>query len=126
MLIGRRDEAWGAWFRAVSYARWVSAAWHAAAWTLFGLSLLLMFVGPFAFRRSEVNVMTSLFSGAILLWVVMIFAAVRPRPLYAIKMDKHYVWLTKVSPELIKEFPQAPAHTAARLTSPVVGPATNR
>lgn len=44
-LVRRRREEWERWYRAVSAARWTSAAWHALAWTVFGAA----FVGAVVF-----------------------------------------------------------------------------
>ncbi|MGH7502189.1 MAG: ABC transporter ATP-binding protein [Longimicrobiales bacterium] len=38
LVTERRRAAWDAWFARVSVARWTSAAWHVAAWTLFGIA----------------------------------------------------------------------------------------
>lgn len=36
LLVTRRREAWDAWYRPVSGARWTSSLFHTSAWTLFG------------------------------------------------------------------------------------------
>jgi ATP-binding cassette, subfamily B, bacterial len=36
LLLHRRRAAWAAWFGPVAAARWSSALWHAAGWTVFG------------------------------------------------------------------------------------------
>jgi ATP-binding cassette subfamily B protein len=50
-LIARRRDSWDQWFAPVSHARWVSAGWYTAAWTLFGLA----YVGAVVFVASGLN-----------------------------------------------------------------------
>ncbi len=35
-LAGQRRDAWERWYGPVAHTRWTSAAWHAAAWAVFG------------------------------------------------------------------------------------------
>ncbi len=35
-LVSRRRAEWERWYRPIAAVRWVSAAWHAAAWAVFG------------------------------------------------------------------------------------------
>jgi ATP-binding cassette subfamily B protein len=37
-LVAQRREAWERWYAPVAAARWGSAAWHALAWSVFGLA----------------------------------------------------------------------------------------
>ncbi len=43
-LLRRRREAWAAWFAPVAAARWISAACHAGAWSLFGAAYAVAIV----------------------------------------------------------------------------------
>ncbi|HZQ88058.1 MAG TPA: ABC transporter ATP-binding protein, partial [Acidimicrobiales bacterium] len=48
MLVDRRRTAWDDWFKPVAAARWTSAFFHTAAWTVFGLA----YVGAVVFVAS--------------------------------------------------------------------------
>jgi len=48
LLVHKRRAAWDDWFHPVASARWTSAAFHTAAWTLFGLA----YVGAVVFVAS--------------------------------------------------------------------------
>jgi ATP-binding cassette subfamily B protein len=48
-LINQRRDAWNRWYRAVSPARWTSAAWHTVAWAVFGAA----YVGSVVFVSSR-------------------------------------------------------------------------
>jgi ATP-binding cassette subfamily B protein len=43
-LIRQRREAWEGWYGPVSAARWTTALWHAAAWTVFGCGYIAALV----------------------------------------------------------------------------------
>jgi ATP-binding cassette, subfamily B, bacterial len=51
LLVRRRREAWEEGFRPLSRARWASAAWHAAAWAVFGCA----YVAGLVFATSVVG-----------------------------------------------------------------------
>jgi ATP-binding cassette, subfamily B, bacterial len=50
-LAARRGAAWDDWFATVSVTRWSSAAWHTAAWTLFGLG----YVGAIVYAAAGIH-----------------------------------------------------------------------
>ncbi len=50
-LVRRRREEWERWYTKVSAARWVSAAWHALAWAVFGVG----FVGSVVFVAAGID-----------------------------------------------------------------------
>jgi ATP-binding cassette subfamily B protein len=66
-LIARRREVWDGWYADIARARWASAAWHAAGWTVFALG----YAGALAFvtvglGASAGNVLLALTAGAAL------------------------------------------------------------
>ncbi|MGE3689358.1 MAG: ATP-binding cassette domain-containing protein, partial [Acidimicrobiia bacterium] len=61
-LIGHRRSAWEEWYGPVSATRWVSALWHAAAWTVFGAG----YVGAIVFVASGLDASV----GSVLLVVI--------------------------------------------------------
>src|SRR5947209_8704418 len=65
LLAQRRRTAWEDWFSEVSEARWKSAAWFAAAWTLFGLAYVaaVVFVAS-VLDSSPGNVLLAVAAGA--------------------------------------------------------------
>jgi ATP-binding cassette subfamily B protein len=50
-LMSERRLAWESWYRPIAQARWRSAAWHAAAWTVFGAA----YVAAIVFVSSGLN-----------------------------------------------------------------------
>ena len=64
-LIERRREAWLRWYRPVAAARWVSAAWHAVGWVIFGASYVgaVVFVSA-GLSETPGNVLLVLAAGA--------------------------------------------------------------
>lgn len=65
VVFRRRRSAWEAWFTEIAAARWMSTAWHVAAWALFGAG----YVGAIVFtaivlRASAGNVLLVLAAGA--------------------------------------------------------------
>ena len=50
-LAARRRAAWDGWFAIMSAARWASAGWYAAAWTLFGAA----YVGAVVFVAAGIH-----------------------------------------------------------------------
>ena len=65
LLVQRRRTAWESWFAEVGAARWKSAAWFGAAWTLFGLAYVaaVVFVAS-VLDSSPGNVLLALAAGA--------------------------------------------------------------
>ena len=50
-LLAGREAAWQRWYRPIARVRWVSAWWHALAWTIFGLG----FVGAVVFAAEVIR-----------------------------------------------------------------------
>jgi ATP-binding cassette subfamily B protein len=53
-VVERRRTAWDEWFASVARARWTSALWHAAAWSVFGFA----YVGAVVFVATGANAST--------------------------------------------------------------------
>lgn len=64
-LVAERREAWERWYAPVAAARWGTAAWHALAWTVFGLGYVgaIVFVSS-GLRASAGDVLLVLAAGA--------------------------------------------------------------
>jgi ATP-binding cassette subfamily B protein len=64
-LVARRRSAWDAWYEPQAKARWSSALWHAASWTLFGIAYVaaVVFVAS-GLKSSPGDVLLALAAGA--------------------------------------------------------------